>query len=100
MCLEKQDTKSEPPEINHANYEWEENEATKSLISVMLPKMSNFSFRPWQRRVVKSQSTARAEDRRGGKHRGLIRGLPIKCLNYGRLHGRFSCIFDAFGARI
>ena len=67
-------------------------------------KCQTFSFRPRHRQVVKSKSTARAEDGRGGKHGGLIRevggSLPRKCLNYGRLHGRFSCILDAFGARI
>ena len=49
----KQVAKSESPEMNHANYGWEENEATKSLIPVMLPKMSNL-FCQAHRRVVKS----------------------------------------------
>ena len=52
-CLEKQATKSEPREMNHAKYRWEEHEATKSLIPVMLPKMSNL-FNVARRQVVKS----------------------------------------------
>ena len=34
VCLEKQATKSEQPKMKHANYGWEENEATRSLIPV------------------------------------------------------------------
>ena len=82
MCLEKQVAKSELHEINHANYGWGDNEAIKSLIPVMLHKMSNMVHKA-HRRVVKSGLMK--DSMRMGKHGGLkrrLRGSPSsKCLN-------------------